>query len=68
MRLISNAKDGWKFASNIVFLIIAVLAGVKEQWDDVFSAVVPNEWFPAIVAVLAILGIIVRHIDQGIDE
>lgn len=68
MRLISNAKDSWKFASNIVFMVIAILAGIKEQWDEVFAHVIPNDWFPAIVAVLAILGIIVRHIDQGIDE
>ena len=65
MRLISDAKHSWKFASNIVFAIIAVLAGIKEQWEEVFSAVLPDEWFAPIVAVLAILGIIVRHIDQG---
>jgi hypothetical protein len=68
MPLIPNAKHSWKFGSNIMFLLIAILSGVESRWEGVFSQVMPQEWYAPIVAILAVLGIVVRHIDQGLEE
>lgn len=65
MHLIPEAKQWYKMASNWLFAAIAILSGVEAKWD-VFSTVLPEAWYPYVVAILAFLGIIARLINQGI--
>lgn len=65
---IPEAKHFWKMASNWMFLAIAILTGIKEQWHDTFAAVVPDSWYPYLVAIIALLGILARVINQGIKR
>lgn len=68
MRLVSNAAQGYKMASNIVFALIALLTVVQEQWVEVFSPVLPESWYAPTVAILAVLGVVARLIDQGLKD
>lgn len=63
---INEASQFWKMASNWVYFAIAVLTAVQEQWVPVFSNVMPEQWYPYVVAVLAVLGVFVRLLNQGI--
>lgn len=65
--LVRSHKHAWKMASNWVFVAIALLTGVEAQWD-VFSKVLPQEWYAYVVAALALLGIAARLIDQGLED
>lgn len=66
MRLVSNASDFYKMGSNIVFILIALLTVVQEQWVEVFSPILPESWYAPVVATLSILGVAARLIDQGL--
>lgn len=66
MKLISTAGQWWKMASNWILIAIAILTVIEQQWIDVFSPVLPESWYAPIVAILAVLGVIARLIDQGI--
>ena len=68
MKLVSNAGSAHKMASNWMFILIAVLTTVKDQWEDVFAAVLPDAWYAPIVATLAVFGVVARLIDQGLDN
>lgn len=67
-KLVKAAGSWHKMASNWVFIAIAVLTAVKTQWGDVFSAVLPDSWYAPIVAILAVLGVVARLIDQGLEN
>lgn len=66
--LVRNANQWYKMGSNLTFILIAVLSIVRQQWDEVFSLVMPNEWYPYLMAVLAVLGVFARLYDQGLDN
>lgn len=68
MRLVSNASQFYKMGSNIVFVLIALLTVVQEQWVEVFAPVLPETWYAPIVAILAVLGVVARLIDQGLEQ
>lgn len=66
MKLINEAGAWWRMASNWVFIAIALLTVVQEQWVEVFAPVLPETWYAPTVALLTILGVVARLIDQGI--
>lgn len=66
MKLVNNVSQFYKMGSNIVFVLIALLTAVQEQWIDVFEPVLPQSWYAPIIAVLAVLGVVSRLIDQGL--
>lgn len=68
MQLVSNASQGHKMASNIIFALIALLTVVQEQWVEVFSPVLPESWYAPAVAILSVLGVVARLIDQGLPH
>lgn len=68
MKLVSNANQGWKMASNWVFILIAVLTVIQQEWAEVFSPIMPAEWYPYIVGALSLLGVAARLIDQGLPK
>lgn len=64
--LIKESSQFYKMFSNWVFVIIALLTVVQTQWNDVFSKVVPDSYYPYIIAALSLLGVVSRLINQGI--
>lgn len=66
MRLVTNASQFYKMGSNLVFFLIAILTAVQEGWLEIFSPVLPESWYAPMVAVLALLGVVARLIDQGL--
>lgn len=66
MRLIAESGQWYRMASNWVFILIAILTTLEQDWVPVFSQVLPESWYAPIVAILAILGVVARLIDQGI--
>lgn len=66
MRLIPESGKWYLMASNWVYIAIAILTLVESEWVPIFSPVLPESWYAPIVAILALLGVVARLIDQGI--
>lgn len=68
MKLVNNVSKMPLMASNWASALIIIVAGVQAQWDDVFSAAIPEQYQTGIYAALALMAIIGRAVDQGLEN
>jgi hypothetical protein len=65
MKLVSNAKDAWRWWSVRAMVVQGAVAGSWLAVPDDMRAAVPSEWLAAVAVALTVLGIAGRLIDQG---
>jgi hypothetical protein len=67
MKLVPEAKNWWKMASNWAFGAIATAAAVLPAYSDLppeVQSVIPPSYKPLVIGGLAVLGIVARLVKQ----
>jgi hypothetical protein len=65
MKLVSNARQGWKWLSTWAFTTLAALPFVWAELPADLKAMIPETAAPYLVTAVAIGGLIGRFVDQG---
>ena len=65
MKLVDNAKDGWKWVSTWCFAAEIALLTTWEKLPNVFKESFSEGWVLTLGVVIAVVGILGRFIDQG---
>lgn len=68
MKLVKNVSSLGKAYSNWAAAAVFIVAGIQSQWGEVFSKAIPEQYQPIIYAVLALVAIVGRAVDQGLGE
>jgi len=65
MKLVDNARDGWKWFSNWAFALLASIPLVWPQLPPDVREMLPEAWEPWALTAIALGGIVSRMLDQG---
>lgn len=65
MKAVNNARQAWRWFSVQALAVLAALPLVWTQIPPDVQAMLPEEWRPAVLAVIALGGLAGRLIDQG---
>ena len=66
-RLIPNARRAWRWFSVQALAVLIALPILFETLPPEVMAVIPGDWQPWIIAVVALAGMIGRFVDQDGD-
>lgn len=64
MKLISNWREAWRMNSVQVFALLAFVPMIWDELPEEVKAIIPEDWRPYVVAVVALVGMILRLRDQ----
>lgn len=64
MKLIATWREAFRWNSTRVFAFLAAVALMWEQMPLEVKALIPSGWTPYIVAVVAVIGAILRNVKQ----
>lgn len=65
MKLVSDAKDWWKWHSTHAMAIAAALPVVWQELPPELKASIPDGWMPWITAAILVAGLVGRVRDQA---
>jgi len=65
MKLVSNWREAWKWHSTQLLALIAALPAVWVSLPPDIKSVVPDDWMPWVVGVMAVGAIVGRVRDQS---
>lgn len=68
MRLIADARKAWRYYSTQALVLLAALPAAWVAMPQDVQDILPPEWRPWVLAVIAIGGLAGRFVDQGGDE
>ena len=64
MKLIDNWRDGWRWFSARVLFALAALPLIWSQLSPDVQAMLPDEWRPFVLTIIALGGLAGRFVDQ----
>jgi hypothetical protein len=64
MKPINNWRDGWKMFSVQALAVLAALPLVWSQLPPDVQAMLPDEWRPFVLTIIALGGLAGRFVDQ----
>ncbi len=65
MKIVTNARSAWRWFSVQAAALVAIIPMAWSQLPPESQALVPEEYRPWVITVVAVSGIIGRLIDQG---
>jgi hypothetical protein len=65
MKIVTNARSAWRWFSVQAAALVAIIPMAWSQLPPESQALVPEEYRPWVITVVAVAGIIGRLIDQG---
>jgi len=65
MKIVRNARSAWRWFSVQAAALVAIIPMAWSQLPPESQALVPEEYRPWVITVVAVAGIIGRLIDQG---
>lgn len=68
MKTVANAKSAWRWFSVQAAALVALIPVVWSQLPPESQALVPEEYRPWAITIVAVAGIIGRLIDQGTSK
>lgn len=68
MKLVPDAKKGWRWLSVQALLLELAILGTWAKMPADFKATIDEQWVMGAAIVVAVCGIVGRFIDQGAKE
>ena len=65
MKLVDEARSAWRWTSMQVLTLLALAPIVWTQLPPDVRAMVPQEWYPGVISLMALAGMVGRLRKQG---